>query len=196
MSKNSDFLEACAAFFQTIPGNVICTNCLLTPSAALHIVDKYLASDMTLLPLLLEQYETSAKVVSSEFFSASATSANSLSNRINLSNASKTTAKAAVMWKKAAPKREAGDDIGSSGMEEEEEEEERDAKAKIEEAAQLMEKQQKQYQVEQEKRDAELRRLKMELLKEKDENQRTEVARGCFRKLRTSSARKGQRRWG
>lgn len=30
MSKNSDFLEACAAVFQTIPGNAICTNCLLT----------------------------------------------------------------------------------------------------------------------------------------------------------------------
>ena len=133
-------------------------------SAALHIVEKFSNPNMTSIKQLVEQYQTNHKVLTSEFFSSSVQSANSLANRINLSSASKTTAMAAKMWKLAASSKEA------KSVEEQQKEEK--AKAEIEEAARLMEKQQKQYLLEQQRRDADLKRLELELQNEKDASHR------------------------
>ncbi|GMI07805.1 hypothetical protein TrVE_jg6401 [Triparma verrucosa] len=148
-------------------------------SAALHIVEKFSDSNMTSMPSLLEQYEMNYKVKTSEFFSSSVMSANSLSNRINLSSATKTTEMAAKMWKMATMKKQAslkeGLDRNKQASIEERQAEDlqnEEAKTKIEEATRLMEKQQKQFQIEQQKREHDLKVLEQALKNEKDSNQR------------------------
>ncbi|GMI17465.1 hypothetical protein TrLO_g3639 [Triparma laevis f. longispina] len=148
-------------------------------AAALHIVEKFADQNMTSVPSLLEQYEMNYKVKTSEFFSASVLSANSLSNRINLSSATKTTEMASKMWKMATMKKQASlkegvDRSRSANIEERRAEElqNEEARLNIEEATKLMEKQQKQFQVEQQKREADLVILKQALTREKDSNQR------------------------
>ena len=179
-------------------------------AAALHIVEKFSDSNMTSMPSLLEQYEMNYKVKTSEFFSSSVMSANSLSNRINLSSATKTTEMAAKMWKMATMKKQVSDseDEGQqnydstkstlpiltnsslhssqaslkegldrnkqASIEERQAEDlqNEEAKTKIEEATRLMEKQQKQFQIEQQKREHDLKVLEQALKNEKDSNQR------------------------
>mmetsp|Transcript_1149 Transcript_1149/g.2561 ORF Transcript_1149/g.2561 Transcript_1149/m.2561 type:complete len:1361 (+) Transcript_1149:214-4296(+) len=145
-------------------------------SYALRVVEKHGSADLTPVTRLLEQYETSYKVRTSEHFSSSSVCASHLMNRINLSSASKTTEMAVKMWEMATTKKDGksksakGGSLGNIAMQKDP-----DAQRKIEEAANLLEKQRMQCQLDQEKRESDIRVLDQALKNEKDASQRKVV---------------------
>ena len=149
-------------------------------SYALKTVEKYSDPDLAALTRLLEQYEISYKVRTSEHFSSSAALASRLANRINLSRTSKTTQMAfkrrEVLLLATRPdikgrkspgggetkvKQEHGDLLNNL-----------EAQRKVEEVAKLMEEQQQEYRSELVKCESEIEVLDIALQSERDERQR------------------------